>query len=111
MKILYDPEPRRSNEIFSEADLTRFRAEHDVVAYEGGDRDGFYRQHLPETEVLISQQTLGQDLLDMAPNLKAIFNVETNFLPNVDYEACFRRGICVALQPVGLPPGQKVTMG
>jgi phosphoglycerate dehydrogenase-like enzyme len=33
--------------------------------------------------------------LDRAPNLRAIFNVESNFLPNIDYAECHRRGIPV----------------
>jgi phosphoglycerate dehydrogenase-like enzyme len=36
-----------------------------------------------------------RDRLDASPALRAIFNVETNFLPNIDYEECFRRGIHV----------------
>jgi phosphoglycerate dehydrogenase-like enzyme len=44
---------------------------------------------------------MGADRLAMAPHLRAIFNVETNFLPNVDYEECFRRGIHV-LAPGGV---------
>ena len=93
MKILYDPEPRQSEEIFSEADLARFRGAHEVIEFRGGDRDEFYRQNLPETEILISQQAMERDRLDLAPDLRAIFNVETNFLPNIDYSACFARGI------------------
>src|SRR5947208_11168492 len=33
--------------------------------------------------------------LDRAPHLRAIFNVESNFLPNIDYAECHRRGIPV----------------
>ncbi len=58
-------------------------------------RAGVYERHLPQTEVLISQQPMGRDRLDLAPHLRAIFNVETNFLPNIDYETCFARGIHV----------------
>ena len=38
---------------------------------------------------------LGADRLRRAPNLRAILNVEGNFFPNVDYEACFTRGVYV----------------
>jgi phosphoglycerate dehydrogenase-like enzyme len=95
MRILYDPEPRSTEEIFSPAELATFRATHTVIEWRGEDRDAFYAQHLPLTDVLISQQPMEADRLAMAPNLRAIFNVETNFLPNVDYEECFRRGIHV----------------
>ena len=95
MRILFDPEPRTAEDIFSEEDRQRFLSTYDVVAWNGEDRDAFYRQHLPTIDVLISQQRMERDRLDIAPKLRAIVNVETNFAPNVDYEACFQRGIHV----------------
>jgi phosphoglycerate dehydrogenase-like enzyme len=95
MRILFDPEPRAAIEIFSKEDQERFFSSYDVIAWNGEDRETFYRQHLPETDVLVSQQPMDKDRLDLAPRLRAIVNVETNFLPNVDYETCFQRGIHV----------------
>ena len=95
MRVLFDPEPRSSQEIFSPAELAALRATNTVIEWHGEDRDVFYARHLPETEILISHQAMGADRLATAPKLRAIFNVETNFLPNVDYEQCFRRGIHV----------------
>jgi phosphoglycerate dehydrogenase-like enzyme len=95
LRILYDPEPRATSEIFAPEALAAFRAAHDVREVDPGERDAAYARHLPQTEVLISQQPMGADRLAAAPLLRAIFNVETNFLPNVDYEECFRRGIHV----------------
>jgi phosphoglycerate dehydrogenase-like enzyme len=93
--VLYDPEPRSSAEIFSPDALEEFRRTYQVIEWQGEDRDAFYQRHLPQTDILISQQPMGRDRLDLAPKLRTIFNVETNFLPNVDYEECFRRGIHV----------------
>ena len=101
MRILYDPEPRSTTEIFTHAEFTALRAAHEVVEWQGEDRNEFYAGHLPQTEILISQQAMGSDRLAIAPKLRAIFNVETNFLPNIDYEECFRRGIHV-LAPGGV---------
>ena len=95
MRILYDPEPRDTGSIFSPEAFATFRAANEVVEWQGEDRADFYARHLPTTEVLISQQPMEADRLSLAPHLRAIFNVETNFLPNVDYEECFRRGIHV----------------
>lgn len=95
MQILYDPEPRASAEIFSPEALTQLRATHSLAEWQGEDRAAFYARHLPQTEILISQQPMEADRLALAPRLRAIFNVETNFLPNVDYETCFQRGIHV----------------
>lgn len=101
MKIIYDPAPRTAAEMFSNEDFSAFMGGYDVVTYDGGDRDAFYDAHLPDCDILVSQQPMGADRLAKASNLKAIFNVETNFLPNIDYEACFQRGIHV-LAPSGV---------
>lgn len=95
MRVLYDPDTRATDEIFSPDELAAFRTRHQVTEWQGKDRDTFYATHLPGTEILISQQAMGADRLALAPRLKAIFNVETNFLPNIDYDKCFRRGIYV----------------
>jgi phosphoglycerate dehydrogenase-like enzyme len=95
MKVLFDPQPRGTDEILSPTALQQLRRGYDVVEWQGQDRDAFYREHLPTTEILISQQPMGRDRLDLAAKLRVIFNVETNFLPNIDYEECFRRGIHV----------------
>ncbi|MFM7336637.1 MAG: NAD(P)-dependent oxidoreductase [Tabrizicola sp.] len=93
MRVLYDPEPRTTEDILSPDELARFRARYQVAEWQGEDREAFYARHLPETEILVSQQAMGADRLALAPKLRAIINVETNFLPNIDYEECFRRGI------------------
>ena len=95
MKILYDPEPRTTEDIFSSSDNERFFTKNEVAIYDGTDREAFYAAHLPNCEILISQQPMDRTRLDNAPYLKAIFNVETNFLPNIDYTACLSRGIHV----------------
>ena len=110
MRVLFDPEPRQAEEMFSPADHTRFLAGFEVTVYEGEDRQDWYTAHLPTTDVLISQQPMGRDRLDSAPHLRAIFNVETNFLPNIDYEACFARGIHV-LAPSSVFAGPVAEIG
>lgn len=95
MRIIFDPAPRTAGDIFDDTALEHLLSRHDVVVYDGSDRQAFYDRHLPECEILMSQQPMNRDRLDKAPNLRAIFNVETNFLPNIDYEACFSRGIHV----------------
>jgi phosphoglycerate dehydrogenase-like enzyme len=101
MRVILDPAPRTVSDIFSAEEEAAFRAFHEVVDWDGSDRDAFYARHLPACEILMSQQPMDRARLDLAPRLRAIFNVETNFLPNVDYEECFRRGIHV-LAPGGV---------
>lgn len=100
LTVLFDPDPRGA-EIFTPEASEAFRSGYRVIGYDGGDRDAFYARHLPDTDILISQQPMDAARLALAPRLRAIFNVETNFLPNIDYDECFRRGIHV-LAPGGV---------
>lgn len=112
MRIIFDPEPRAAQDIFTPADQQRFLSAYDVAVWRGEDRDAFYRKHLPDAEVVISQQAMERPELDMAPKLRAIVNVETNFLPNVDYAACFERGIhVIAPSSVFAAPVAEIGLG
>lgn len=112
MRILFDPEPRAAEDIFTAADQEKFRKSYDVVEWQGEHREAFYREHLPEAEVVISQQAMEKTRLDLAPKLRCIINVETNFLPNIDYEACFQRGIhVIAPSSVFAAPVAEIGLG
>ncbi|MET1416491.1 NAD(P)-dependent oxidoreductase [Roseibium sp. HPY-6] len=95
MRVLYDPAPRQTDEIFSIDDRNRFFSEFDVIEIDPSERDAAYERYLPEADIIISQQAMEADRLERAAKLKALINVETNFLPNVDYAACLRRGVHV----------------
>jgi phosphoglycerate dehydrogenase-like enzyme len=95
--IVIDPQPRALTEIFDESLLRRLRAIAEVVVHEGEGRmpDERFEAALPETVLLIGQTDMPRSRLDRAAKLRAIVNVETNFLRNVDYETCFQRGVHV----------------
>jgi phosphoglycerate dehydrogenase-like enzyme len=57
--------------------------------------DAVVEAHLPETVAIVGQTALGAERLARAPGLRAVINVEGNFLPNVDYAACRARGVHV----------------
>ena len=95
LRILFDPHPRTLDEILSRQDATNPFSVHEVIQVDTAEREQIYAEALPETQILISQQSMDHVRLDSAPKLRAIFNVETNFLPNIDYERCFERGIHV----------------
>ena len=95
--IAIDPQPRALNEIF-DADLwARLESLGELAVHDGSGRMPAERFELllPEMTLLIGQSGMPKDRLDRAPKLRAIVNVETNFLQNVDYETCFQRGIHV----------------
>ena len=95
--IVIEPDPRGLHVIFDVELWRRLRGLADVIVHDAGGRmpaEAFERA-LPEMELLIGQSDMPKERLDRAPRLRAIINVETYFLQNVDYEACFQRGVHV----------------
>jgi phosphoglycerate dehydrogenase-like enzyme len=94
--ILLDPHPRRMGRIFDDPTKRRLERLGRVLWHDGSPAAAEQiDRHLPETIALIGQSPMDRTRLDRAPRLRAIFNVESNFLPNVDYSECDRRGIPV----------------
>jgi phosphoglycerate dehydrogenase-like enzyme len=94
--ILVDPHPRSLDLICDPAVRARLDALGDLVIHEDGPMpDALVDRHLAEAVLVIGQTAMPAERLARAPKLSAIINVETNFLPNIDYDACFARGIHV----------------
>jgi phosphoglycerate dehydrogenase-like enzyme len=94
--ILVDPLPR-TLDLICDAD-TRARLDRLgrlVVSEDRQMPDETVDRLLPEAEIIIGQTAMPRARLERARRLRAIFNVETNFLPNVDYQACQERGVWV----------------
>lgn len=94
--ILVDPLPRTLDLIMEPAvrrDLDRLGKL--VIAEDAPMTDAVIDAHLPDTVLVIGQTAMPRARLDRAPHLKGIINVETNLLPNIDYQACLERGIWV----------------
>ncbi|MBW9113597.1 hydroxyacid dehydrogenase [Rhizobium cauense] len=67
---------------------------------------------LPDTVLIFGQTDMPRERLDRARNLKAIINVESNFLPNVDYQTCVERGIWVITPAAAFaPPVAEAALG
>ena len=89
--VLASPHPRER--IFTEAVWREFSTAFDVVDLT--DVPNQLDELLPELFAIVGQPDLPRTQLDRATNLRALLNVEGNFYPNVDYGACFDRGIAV----------------
>jgi phosphoglycerate dehydrogenase-like enzyme len=111
--VLVDPLPRTLDLIMDEETRARFLRLGELVISE--DRpmpDEMVERLLPDTVLIIGQTALPKSRLDRAPKLRAVFNVETNLLPNIDYAACQTRGIWV-LTPASAfaPPVAEAALG
>jgi phosphoglycerate dehydrogenase-like enzyme len=94
--ILVDPLPRTVPMCFDAAAQARLAELGTLVVHESARMPAaMVEQHLAEVEVVIGQTDLSADRLERAPKLRTIINIEGNFLPNIDYATCFRRGIWV----------------
>ncbi|MGA7125384.1 MAG: NAD(P)-dependent oxidoreductase, partial [Chthoniobacterales bacterium] len=97
-KILIDPQPRTMDMIFRPEVQRRLAEIAELTVFDTGRMPAeTVEQALPESEILVGQTDLPRERLNRAPKLRAIFNVEGNFLPNVDYQCCFERGIRVLI--------------
>jgi phosphoglycerate dehydrogenase-like enzyme len=94
--ILLDPYPRRLDTIFSPEDKARLERIGHVLWHDGPLlQDAVVEEQLTNLVAIVGQTAMPRERLDRAPNLKVIANVEGNFLPNLDYLECHRRGIYV----------------
>lgn len=94
--ILVDPLPRTVDLIMEPAVRARLDALGDVVVSEDRPMSSDdVERYLPDTVLIFGQTDMPKDRLDRARKLKAIINVESNFLPNIDYQSCVERGIWV----------------
>ncbi len=95
-KLLFDPYPRSMDLIFTERDRQRFESLFDIVSWEGERMpDSMVEEHIGDSFAIVGQTNLPTSRLLKAKRLKAIVNVEGNFLQNIDYDYCFSHGIYV----------------
>ena len=111
--ILFDPYPRPIDLVMSAADKRRLENLGQVLWHEGSPAtDDHIEKYLPDTVALIGQTALSKERLDRAKNLKVVFNVESNFLPNVDYAEIQRRNIyMLSTGPIFAQPVAEMALG
>jgi len=95
--VLLRPAPQITSRIFTDDALRRLNERYAVVDGEADPSDEAIDACLPEVFAIIGQPDLPRERLERAPKLRGILNVEGNFFPNVDYEACFERGVNVVV--------------
>ena len=84
--ILTDPFPRTLNLIFTNYNLQFLQSNFNLIAAPQSpeNKKKFYENHISSASFIIGQPNLPTFLLKKATKLKAIFNVESNFLDNID---------------------------
>ena len=93
--ILVDPFPREMKLIFTPEKLQLLKKNYQLINVPNKNKKKFYEQNIAKADFIIGQPDLPSTLLEKAKKLKAIFNVESNFMDNMDYEYCFSNNIYV----------------
>jgi phosphoglycerate dehydrogenase-like enzyme len=94
--VIVDPWPRTTGLVFTPETRDRLEALADLVWHEDGRMPAaMLEAALPRAVALIGQADMPAERLARAPLLRAVINVEGNFLPNVDHAECARRGVSV----------------
>jgi phosphoglycerate dehydrogenase-like enzyme len=94
--ILVDPLPRTLDMICDAPTRARLETLGELVVCDGARMPAaVVERHLPEAVAIVGQTDLPAERLARAPRLRAVVNVEGNFLPNVDYAAARARGVHV----------------
>ena len=93
--ILLDPYPRTMDILFSKVNLKFLKNNFTLLKAPKSNKKNFYIKNLPHAEYIFGQPNLPTELLKKQTKLKAIFNVESNFMDNMDYDYCFKNNIHV----------------
>ena len=91
--ILIDPYPREMKLIFAKEKLNLLKKNFKLINVPKSNKHKFYKQYISKADFIIGQPDLPTDLIQKASKLKAIFNVESNFMDNMDYDYCFKNNI------------------
>ncbi|MDC2979806.1 hypothetical protein OAY11_03255, partial [Pelagibacteraceae bacterium] len=110
--ILVDPFPRTMELIFSKDKLNYLKSNYKLIKRKKVSEENFYNRNISNAKFIIGQPTLKLSTLKKAKKLKAIFNVESNFLHNIDYNFCHKNGIKVlSTSPVFAQPVAEMSLG
>ena len=110
--IITDPFPRTMELIFSKTQLKYLGKNFTIIKAPINKKDNFYKKYLPVAKFIIGQPNLPSNLIKTQKKLKAIFNVESNFMDNMDYNYCFKNNIHVlATSPVFAQPVAEMALG
>ena len=97
-RIIIDPQPRTVDLIFDAKAQARLASLAELTVFDSGPMPaGMLEEALPEAEIIIGQSDLPRERLERCTKMRAIFNVEGNYFPNIDYDYCFARNIRVLI--------------
>ena len=110
--IISDPFPRTMELIFTKSQIKYLNTKFKLINAPNKNKSNFYDNYLPQAKYIIGQPDLPTEIINKQTKLKAIFNVESNFMDNMDYDYCFKNNIHVlATSPVFAQPVAEMALG
>ena len=110
--VISDPAPRSLELIFTKKKLKELKLKYNLLVAPKKNKDKFYKENIHRATFIMGQPNLDKSLLSKAKKLKAVINVESNFMDNIDYEYCFEKGIhVIATSPVFSKPVAELALG
>ena len=110
--VITDPYPRTLDLIFTKKKLKELKSRYKVITAPKLNKAEFYKKNIYKATFIMGQPSLDKKILSKAKKLKAIINVESNFMDNMDYDYCFKNGIYViATSPVFSKPVAEMALG
>ena len=110
--VISDPFPRTLDLIFTKKKLRELKTKYKVLTVPKNNSYKFYEKNIHNATFIMGQPNLDKKLLLKAKKLKAIINVESNFMDNIDYDYCFKKRIhVIATSPVFSKPVAEIALG
>ena len=110
--VISDPFPRTLDLIFTKKKLRELKTKYKVLTVPKNNPYKFYEKNIHNATFIMGQPNLDKKLLLKAKKLKAIINVESNFMDNIDYDYCFKKRIhVIATSPVFSKPVAEIALG
>ena len=110
--VISDPFPRTLDLIFTKKKLKELKSKYKVLIAPNKNKRQFYEKFIDNVTFIMGQPDLDKKILSKAKKLKAIINVESNFMNNVDYVYCAKKGIhVIATSPVFSKPVAEIALG
>jgi len=110
--VISDPYPRTLDLIFTKKKLKELKSRYKVITAPKANKAEFYKKNIYKATFIMGQPSLDKNILSKAKKLKAIINVESNFMDNMDYDYCFKNGIhVIATSPVFSKPVAEMALG
>ena len=110
--VISDPFPRTLDLIFTKSKLRELKSKYKILTAPKNNKKKFYEKNISSATFIMGQPDLDKIILSKAKKLKAIINVESNFMNNMDYDYCFKNKIhVIATSPVFSQPVAELALG